>query len=192
MSNKLHGVYSAIGASSHAVTDRDSQDFYSTPRMAIECLLKEYSFTQNVLEPACGDGAISKVLEEHGYHVTSMDLYDRGYGTTGIDFLTYDTPFHGDIITNPPYKLAQQFIEHGLEIIDDECCICVLLPLRFLESRKRQSLFDKMCLSSVLVFRKRISCYLSGEYANYNGAVAFAWFIFRKSFYGNPVIIWIN
>ena len=103
--------------------EREKDDFYPTPRCATDALLERETFLQHVWEPACGDGAISKVLKENGYTVFSSDLVDRGYehGMIGsIDFLsetdqyvpaTLD-PF--DIITNPPFKFAQEFIEKAL------------------------------------------------------------------------------
>lgn len=187
-------VYSPIGASNHAKTKRAEHDFYSTPEIAVTLLLDELGndLSDNILEPACGDGAISKVLEEHGYNVLSMDLFERGYGISGVDFLKHDEPFAGDIVTNPPFRLAQEFIEHGLQIINDGNKVCVLLRLVFLEGQRRRSLFDRKMLKTVYVFSKRISCYLSGEYKNYASAVAFAWFVFEKGYNGNPEIRWIN
>ena len=187
-------VYMTVGASNHAKRERVQHDFYSTPRIAVGRLLDKcgLEISYNVMEPCCGEGAISKVLEECGFHVKSMDLYDRGYGETGIDFLEYNEPFDGDIVTNPPYKLAQEFIEHGLEIVGDGRKVFMLLRLVFLEGQKRRQLFDKKCLKTVYVFSKRISCYRSGEYKNYHGAVAFAWFEFQKGYNGDPKIRWIN
>jgi hypothetical protein len=61
------------------------------------------TFEGSIWEPACGDGAISKVLEAAGYTVISTDLVDRGYGHGGHDFLKSETPLGRNIITNPPY-----------------------------------------------------------------------------------------
>ena len=59
--------------------DRKENDFYPTPKWATEQLLKYEKFDGDIWEPACGDGAISEVLKEHGYTVTSSDIIDRGY-----------------------------------------------------------------------------------------------------------------
>lgn len=66
---------------------RQADDFYATPRSAIEQLLDVEPFYGSIWEPACGDGAISRVLQERAYKVTSTDLVDRGYGAAGVDFL---------------------------------------------------------------------------------------------------------
>ena len=82
---------------------RAAYEFYPTPPEATRALLSVEQFDGSIWEPACGDGAISKVLTEAGYQVVSTDLIDRGYGEGGHDFLKSTTPLAKNIITNPPY-----------------------------------------------------------------------------------------
>lgn len=82
---------------------RAAYEFYPTPPEATRALLSAEGFEGSIWEPACGDGAISKVLEAAGYQVVSTDLIDRGYGAGGHDFLKSDKPLAKNIITNPPY-----------------------------------------------------------------------------------------
>ena len=70
----------------HDVGGRQKDDFYPTPARGIESLLSVEKFSGPIWEPACGDGAISKVLLSEGYDVISSDLVDRGYGKHGVDF----------------------------------------------------------------------------------------------------------
>lgn len=72
--------------------DLDGPDFFSTPRWATFALIDNEKFSGDIWECACGDGTMSKVLEVTGCTVPSTDLYDRGYGEAGLNFLTYDTP----------------------------------------------------------------------------------------------------
>jgi len=51
--------------------------------------------------------------------VYSTDLVDRGYGEGNVDFLACTEQFDGDIITNPPYKFAKEFVEKGLELVPE-------------------------------------------------------------------------
>ncbi|CAB4195449.1 hypothetical protein UFOVP1299_12 [uncultured Caudovirales phage] len=97
---------------------RVENDFYPTPRGVILALLcAEFGkIPCQILEPACGDGALSKAMSENGYSVTSADLIYRGYGVGGVDFLKRQEQWDGGIITNPPFTLAQEFIEKGFEI----------------------------------------------------------------------------
>lgn len=135
-------AFATLGASSHSNHDRQSEDYYATSREAVEWLCKIEQFDGPILEPACGEGHISKVLIEHGYDVTSRDLIDRGYGEPNQDFLAIDnTEWNGDICTNPPFKYAQQFVEKALSIIPDGHKVAMFLKLQFLEGKARKELF---------------------------------------------------
>ena len=91
--------------------ERPKSDFYQTPYSMTEQLLQNEEFIGNVLEPSCGKGAISKVLKEHNFEVTAQD-YDEGLG---IDFLKFNKKFD-NIITNPPFRLANEFVKKSLEL----------------------------------------------------------------------------
>ena len=69
-----------MGARTYANEAREENDYYATEPKAIELLLNEVKFAHDILEPACGEGHMSKVLKAHGYNVSSYDLIDRGFG----------------------------------------------------------------------------------------------------------------
>jgi hypothetical protein len=104
--------------------ERISHDFYATPDWCTKVLLNHVDFSPTVWEPACGDGAISRVLEAYGHQVINTDIVDRGIGATVIDFLSHDWsksfPMHdnsADIVTNPPYgTLADDFVRGALKL----------------------------------------------------------------------------
>ena len=107
----------SIVGSSRANGKRSRGDFYPTSRYAVEELLKREKFEGEIWECACGKGDISEVLIEHGYKVYSSDLFDRGYGDKHIDFLkTFRKT--DNILTNPPFKYALDFIKHGKRAIE--------------------------------------------------------------------------
>ena len=135
-------IYATLGASNHTDAEREDNDFYATEPKALILLLERETFDDFVWEPACGKGHLSEVLKQSGYIVKSTDLVDRGYGKSGVDFLKCTTPFNGDIITNPPYKYAQEFVEHALELIPNGHKVAMFLKLTFLESKNRRSLFE--------------------------------------------------
>lgn len=81
--NNEHGVFVTLGASNHTMNSRAENDYYATDPRAVELLLEKEEFSNNIWECACGEGHISKVLEQNGYEVLSTDLIDRGYGTGG-------------------------------------------------------------------------------------------------------------
>lgn len=137
-------IYSAIGASNHAVNaEREINDFYATDPQCIDDLLKYEEFNFYIWEPACGQGHLSKRLTERGFRVYSTDLIDRGFGVPGVDFLKQ--PATGDkqtdIITNPPYKYAREFVQKSLDIIAPGCKAAFFLKLTFLEGQTR---FEKL------------------------------------------------
>src|SRR4051812_34071609 len=101
-----------LGASTY---DRRDGDFYPSPPWCTECLLRHFSF-RKIWEPACGEGHMSQVLMARGYDVRSSDLFDRGFGEPGVNFLSQVEPTDRDIVTNPPYRLADEFIRHALTL----------------------------------------------------------------------------
>lgn len=184
-------VFVMIGASNHGLTPREKQDYYATDPRAVKELLKVETFNKNILEPCCGEGHISKVLIDAGYNVKSTDLYDRGFGAGGVDVFKY-SHFEGDIITNPPYKKAKEFIEHMISMLDTGNKLAAFLKIQFLESQSRRPLFDKHPPKRIHVFSKRVSCAKNGRFDLYpSSAVCYAWFIWEKGFKGSPIIKWI-
>lgn len=111
MASEIQSAVMAGGASPNH--DRSDADYYPTPTDCTVALMKRCpQFTTGfVWEPACGDGAISKVIERRGARVISSDLHKRGYGISGLNFLTFPTfPAVTSIVTNPPFNLASEFI----------------------------------------------------------------------------------
>ena len=162
-----------------------------TPK-AVELLLEVEKFNKNIWECACGEGHISKVLEDAGYEVCSTDLVDRGYGTGGIDFLKEVREWNGDIITNPPYKYAKEFVEHALRTVKDGAKVAMFLKLTFLESKSRKELFAKYPFKTRYVSSSRIECAKNGKLSGAGTAVAYGWYVWEKGFKGVPTIKWIN
>lgn len=136
-------LFQAIGAPNYAANDRQAEDYYATEPKATEWLCKLERFAGPILEPSCGEGHIAKVLMAHGYEVESRDLVNRGFGISDKDFLAIDnTTWQGDIITNPPYKFALEFVQKALAIIPDGHKVAMFLKIQFLEGKARRKLFD--------------------------------------------------
>lgn len=185
-------VFTPIGASNHSVGKREKNDFYAIDPKAVEGLVKVESFNNKILEPCCGAGHISEVLKSHGYIVTSEELFDRGYGNTGLDFLKREIEWGGDIVTNPPYKNCLDFIKHSLEIIRLGRKVAMLLRIQFLESKNRREFFEESPPIRIHVFSERILCSKNGEFKpSESKAVCYAWFVWEKGFKGKPELNWI-
>ena len=165
-----NSIYKIIGASSHTDKKREEHDYYATEPKALEKLLKVETFNHYIWECACGAGHLSKVLKQNGFDVRSSDLIDRGYEETEIlDFLKIsnaDTKggFSRDIITNPPYKFAKEFVEKALEISLETVKIAMLLKLTFLEGQERLKFFRKYPPKKIYVFSSRIKCAKNGDF----------------------------
>ena len=167
-------TYTMLGASNHSDHEREDNDFYATDPKALELLLDLEEFDPYVWEPACGKGHLSEVLKKRGYIVRSTDLIDRGYGTGNVDFLKTDSPFNGDIITNPPYKLGKEFVEHALNISADGTKIAMFLKVQFLEGKARRELFNKYPPKTIYVSSSRLLCAKNGEFKeNESSAIAY-------------------
>ncbi len=196
--------FTTIGASNYALEDRAEHDFYATDPRALDLLLRESDFTLSnpVWECACGKGHLSEVLKQHGYHVLSTDLYDYGYQDMthvegspagGYDFLSCNTPWPGDILTNPPYKYAAEFVAHGMSLIQPGHQVVMFLKLTFLETKARKKLFQTCPLKALYVSSSRLHCAKNGDFTNATAnAVAYGWYVFEKDYNGPPSIYWFN
>lgn len=97
-----------------------------------------------------------------------------------------------DIITNPPYVMAKEFVEHALKISANGTKIAMFLKLTFLESQARKELFARYPFKTLYVFSQRRLCAKNGDFEKYRqSAVAYGWYIWIKGFRGDPVIKWI-
>lgn len=188
-------TYVTLGASNHSQGDRADFDFYATDPKALELLLRKEKFNRDIWECACGDGHLSKVLEQHGYNVLSTDLIQRQYGIGGVDFLNNDfDQFDGDIITNPPYKYAKEFVEKALELLPTGNKVAMFLKIQFLEGKARRNFFEVYPPKYIYVSTGRIRCAMNGDFEQYSSSSAscYAWFIWQKGFQGEPTVRWFN
>jgi hypothetical protein len=158
--------------------DLDGPDFFPTPRWATCALVDNEKFVGDIWECACGNGAMSRALAMNGNHVESSDLYQRGFGEPGVDFL--DTERRAsNIVTNHPYNSAEGFVAAGLEKADRK--FALLLRLAFLEGANRaNTIFARNPPSRVWVFSERITFYPAGAEAKGSGTTAYAWFVWDK------------
>lgn len=190
-------TFVTLGASNHSDKERQIDDFYATDPHSLAILLNalkrdKFSLHKNIWECACGKGHLSKVLIDNGYDVYSSDLINRGYGEYNKNFLNTVGISKHDILTNPPYKYAKEFVEHALDILDDGYYCVMFLKIQFLEGQARQELFKKYPPKYVYVNSARQLCAMNGEFEKYKAtAICYCWFIWEKGFTGEPVIRWI-
>lgn len=165
---------------------RKKSDLYETPYSMTEKLLERENFISPVLECACGNGAIVRILSKRGYTVNAFD--------EDVNFLSYTTQHHS-IITNPPYSLAFEFILHAKEIATGK--IAMLLPLSYLHGKQR---FDAIWndtafpLKTIYVFTRypMLGEPLREDGKYHTGMMVYAWYIWDKNHIGAATIQWID
>ena len=158
--------------------DLDGPDYFPTPAWATHALIDNEKFVGEIWESACGDGAMSRVLETTGCKVRSSDLFNRGYGEAGHDFVG-SSHAADNIITNPPYNCAEGFVASGVKNARRK--FALLLRLAFLEGANRaNTIFSKCPPSRVWVFSERITFYPAGAVQTGSGTTAYAWFVWDR------------
>lgn len=175
-----------INGSPSSENARHDRDFYPTPPECTHALLDfvKYLSLSTIWEPACGDGAISKVLTARGYSVISTDLrIDSGFGRGGIDFLQSEK-LADNVITNPPFNLSEEFIEHCW-ILDFDF-FALLLKSQYWHAKTRTQLFKTTKPAFVLPLSWR------PNFAPARGkspTIEMAWTVWIKGHNTNPVYL---
>jgi hypothetical protein len=164
-------------------------DFFPTPKWATYALLDNEKFEGDIWEPACGNGAMARVLGIEN-NVLATDLDYRGYGQGGVDFLK-NTNNVDNIVTNPPYNLAEEFVHQGIK--RSRYKLALLLRMAFVESASRhRTLFSKHPPSRLWAFTERITFYPGGVKTAGSGTTAYAWFVWDKAHDGATELCWLK
>jgi hypothetical protein len=168
--------------SEYARKDRDS---YQTPTWVTDAVaphLRNFG-VKEVWEPAAGNGQMVKALERHGFNVTATDIADDNY-----DFLECDPLDHYDaIVTNPPYGLAQEFVERALQLTEPlRGTVAMLLRVDYDSAATRLHLFaDCPAFALKVVLTKRIVWF---EPKTANPSENHAWYLWSWRHGGAPTI----
>ena len=185
-----------MGARNGAKTEREKNDFYATHPNAVKLFLDKLNqddvkLNNTIWEPACGEGHMAQVFKDYGYKVLATDLIDRGYGKTG-NFLDLDSPIECDIFTNPPFKLAEEFAYHGLDILKDKCKLGLFVKIQFLESKSRKKLFDSFPPKYIYIYSERQQCSMNADFENLKCKTqAYIWVIWERDYKGETITRWI-
>ena len=166
----------------HALADRKN-DLYETPPCATRALIPFLDRDEAIWEPACGPGAIVRELRDAGFSVHATDLVDYGLdgAWAGIDFLMErpDPCWPDVIVTNPPFKLADEFTRHALTLVDT---VWIFQRLSWLEGAKRSDLIDTH-LDQILLGIERLPMMHRDGWEGPKlaaSAMPFAWFHFER------------
>ena len=165
-----------------AFNKRERDDFYSTDPVAIQLLDKHGLLDKEVAywETACGSGKLAKELIRLGYDVSrASDLFDRGYGDVGVDFFKCNEVFEGNLITNPPYKYINEWIQHSIDLASRKSY--VFCRIQTIESIKRWHIFKNNPPTLICPFVQRVKCYKNDDTSYKSSAVCYSWFIWDNT-----------
>lgn len=197
-----NSIWKTLGASNHTDKEREGLDFYTTDPIAIDKLLTVERPNINIWEICAGNGHLAQRLKDYGYAVTTSDIVQRDYPLDFVeDFLQMkenETSWikDCDILTNPPFSKAKEFVLHALDLVGYGHKVYMFLKLTFLEGKSRyKDLFSKYPPKMIYVFSERVLCAKNGDFegmkAGGGSAVAYAWFVWQKGWKGKPTIEWI-
>ena len=182
-----------VTGNARAALSERKDDLYQTPPEAVHALVKVETLPHDIWEPACGPGSIARTLRQYGHDVHATDLVDYDspdQNEHGLDFLfphSTEGAWSSAIVTNPPFKLAEQFVERAFECAP---LVIMLLRLAFLTSEKRTNILEHSGLARVHVFRKRLPMmHRDGwEGPKASSSMDFAWFVWDRSYYGPTIL----
>ena len=167
------------------IEPHDSLDFFPTPPWATRALCEHLISVDNAIvwDPACGDGAMARPLAERAVMIFASDIHDYGRGYTIHDFLMPYTPLSIErahwIVTNPPFRLAEQFIQRGLAIA--ERGVAMLVRSVFVESVGRyESLFRSRPPAIVAQFAERVPMVKGRLDGKASTATAYCWLVWMR------------
>jgi len=160
---------------------RKKDDAYYTPEWVTQALISHIpSRVSTIWEPASGRGAIATVLNKAGFKITATDL------ARGDDFFQtrYDVQA---VVTNPPFKLANEFIARALLMTErSRGFVAMLLATDFDHAKGRRHLFGGCPqFAKKIVLTKRIVWFepvIASPSSNH------AWFCFDWRHHGPPII----
>ncbi|MGB6230823.1 MAG: hypothetical protein WBF53_11955 [Litorimonas sp.] len=159
----------------------DSFDYYPTQPWATRALLEQpigAAPNHRVLEPACGEGYMSRPLSEFFDSVTSMDIQDMGYGEQGDYLFPGDDRRFDWTITNPPFRLAEQFIQKALR--KSNVGVAMFVRMAFLESIGRyETLFSVTPPTDIFQFTERVPLFRGRVCPSGGTATAYTWLVWR-------------
>jgi hypothetical protein len=191
MQNTSHAVMA------QRVEAADSLDNFPTPPWATRALLEHViadagPFRKlSCLEPACGAGHMAKPLKEYFGKVKASDIHAYGYGSV-VDFL--NAPMQAGsvdwVITNPPFRLAEDFIKRALIVARHG--VAILARTVFIESVGRyREIFEHTPPAKFAQFAERVPMVKGRLDAKASTATGYAWIVWEKRSTEAPRLVWV-
>lgn len=197
-----NSIFKTLGASNHTDKERQNEDFYATDPIASELLLELVDLSNTIVDNSYGEGHLMQPILKSGRKVIGYDIVDRECDKSDIEFHLKDwlsieeIPQDADIVFNPPYKFALEFIKHSLNLVGDNRKVCSFVKLQFLEGKARKKFFKENPPKYIYVTSSRILCAKNADFegmkAGGGSAVAYCWVIWEKGYKGETTLRWFN
>ena len=198
----MSNIYTTLGASNHTEKERHPQDFYATDPIASELLLEIENLSDVIIDNSYGQGHLMEAMKNAGKKVIGYDIEDRRFESDDVEFHNMNwlhvdkiNP-NADIVMNPPYKEATEFVEKSLSLLGEGRKLCAFLKVQFLEGKARKKLFEKYPPARIWISSGRILCAKNAEFekmkAGGGSAVAYAWFVWKEGYIGDTIVKWFN
>jgi len=196
--NAHHGQNTSHAVMARRFEPRDSRDDFPAPPWAARALFEHVLGDDgplrgmSCLEPACGAGHMAEVLKEYVERVDASDAYDYGYGEVR-DFVLepYQAGSYDWVITNPPFRLAQEFVIRGLEVA--RIGVAMVARTTFLESVGRyEAIFGENPPAIFAQFTERVPMLKGRLDPKASTATGYAWFVWRKDISAEPRLMWVR
>ena len=181
-----------FGASGY---ERRPADLYITEPWLTHALADSVHLPLRIWEPACGPGLMAETLHSRGHIVLPSDLYNHGYGIAGRDFLKATTAGgFAAIVTNPPFKLADDFVSHALGLMrPNRGLVAMLLRNDFDTASGRRRFFadhPAFCAKVTITRRPRWDWDDPDRPDNASPRHNFSWFVWNWRHQGPPFILY--
>lgn len=179
---------------------RDENDWYVEPRECSAALFAEENFEGGVWDPACGTGRIVQNAKDAGYQAVGTDLITRNdLSSSPTDFLEAEGMPEGisNIVSNPPFGLAEEFTLHALKLLPNGGKLAFILPMVWLSGfSKKRDWLPHSPLRGYYAISPRPSmppgAVIDAGIKPGNGTKDFAWFIWEKGYNGKPEVGFLN
>lgn len=181
---------------------KSENDFYITPKIAIEDIIKKELIHMDknisILDAGCGNGIITETLKEYGFkNIYTLDLIKRDYP---LDYYGDINNFHLDkqfdvVISNPPYGrgIINKFVKKCLDFSKNKTIIFSRWQL--LETHNRYNLlFDKngFKLCWIYLYSNRVACVNPNNLQASKSMMNYAWFVWENGYNDIPKLNWID
>lgn len=174
--------------------ERHADDWYVEPRWVSQRLFQVELFPGGVWDPACGGGNIVKEARAAGLEAVGSDKVIRFTHAHKWDFLVSGRASHPNIVCNPPFGIATQFIEHALSL--DPWKVAMLLPSNWVQGDKRSRWLQSTPLKTIYFITPRPSMppgdFLEAGGKAGGGTTDFAWFIWERGHRYAPMVSWLR